>query len=229
MAATQHYQAIFMDCLMPEMDGYEATAAIRLTEGGGRHVPIIAMTAGALPEDRKRCLEAGMDDHLAKPLMPADLAAALEKWVLAPPPARDVRAQILQRLDLLRGAGAALGPAELGGLLRRLCAHAPGHVEEIHQAVAVDDAERLREQAHQLKGVAANLGVQDLAEVCERLEQVARDGDLDAAIEPLAELRPSVRAMLTAVDAILADQADADQSDAGQAAVTGTRTTAPKR
>jgi len=119
---------------------------------------------------------------------------------------RDVRAQIEQRLVLLRGAGAALGPAELGGLLRRLSAHAPGHVEQIHQAVALDDAGRLREQAHQLKGVAANLGAQDLAEICERLEQAARDGDLDAAIEPLSQLRPRTRAMLAAVDAILADQ-----------------------
>ncbi|MFI5892056.1 PAS domain S-box protein [Actinoplanes sp. NPDC051513] len=206
MASTQHYQAIFMDCLMPEMDGYEATAAIRLTEGPGRHVPIIAMTAGALPEDRSRCLQAGMDDHLAKPLMPADLAAALERWAFMPHYGRDVRAQIEQRLELLRGAGAALGPAELGGLLRRLSAHAPGHVEQIHQAVALDDAGGLREQAHQLKGVAANLGAEDLAEVCERLEQAARDRDLDAAIEPLSQLRPRTRVMLAAVDAILADQ-----------------------
>ncbi|WP_433384552.1 PAS domain S-box protein [Actinoplanes sp. CA-142083] len=210
MASTQHYQAIFMDCLMPEMDGYEATAAIRLAERPGEHVPIIAMTAGALPEDRSRCLDSGMDDHLAKPLMPADLAAALEKWALLPIYTPNVRQQIEQRLDLLRGAGAALGPNELGGLLRRLSAHAPGHVEQIHQAVALDDAERLRQQAHQLKGVAANLGAQDLAEVCERLEQAARDGDLDAAIEPLSQLRPQAQAMLAAVDAILADQATAD-------------------
>jgi len=67
--------------------------------------------------------------------------------------------------------------------------------------------------------VAANLGVRDLADVCERLERAARDGDLEAAIEPLAELRPCARAMLAAIDAILADQA----------ADTGTRTTASKR
>ncbi len=201
MAGRQDYQAVFMDCLMPEMDGYEATAAIRSAEPPGRHVPIIAMTAGALPEDRQRCLAAGMDDHLAKPLMPADLAAALESWTR---PRTGVREQIEQRLDLLRGAGAALGPAELAGLLRRLSAHAPGHVEEIVQAVAMDDPDRLREQAHQLKGVAANLGARDLAELCEALERVGRDGDLAAAIEPLASLRPRTRELLDAVDAILA-------------------------
>jgi PAS domain S-box-containing protein len=198
MAARRDYQAVLMDCLMPEMDGYEATAAIRRAEGPDRHVPIIAMTAGALPEDRERCLTAGMDDHIAKPLMPAGVAKALERWAR-----RGVREQIQERLDLLRGAGAALGPAELGGLLSRLSAHAPGHVEEIVQAVATDDAERLREEAHQLKGVAANLGARDLADVCDRLEQAARGGDLDAAVEPLAELRPRTRQMLSAIDAIL--------------------------
>jgi PAS domain S-box-containing protein len=209
MAAAQHYQAIFMDCLMPEMDGYEATAAIRQAEGPGEHVPIIAMTAGARPEDRSRCLAAGMNDHLAKPLMPAGLAAVLARW--APFPARPptVRDQIEQRLELLRGAGAALGPAELGDLLRRLGAHAPGHVEQIHQAMALEDAGRLSHEAHQLKGVAANLGASELAEVCERLERAAGGGDLEAAIEPLSRLRPCVQEMLAAVDAILAGQADA--------------------
>ncbi|GIE98850.1 PAS domain-containing hybrid sensor histidine kinase/response regulator [Paractinoplanes rishiriensis] len=232
MAGRRDYRAIFMDCLMPEMDGYQATAAIRAAEPADRHVPIIAMTAGALPEDRQRCLSAGMDDHIAKPLMPADLAAALDAWTqehpAGPDPAAGVREQIEQRLDLLRGAGAALGPGALAGLLRRLSAHAPGHVEAIVQAVAVDDPVRLREQAHQLKGVAANLGAGDLAAVCERLEAAGADNDLDAAVEPLAGLRPRTREMLDAVDEILAGL-DWDQSDRDQAAVTGTRTTASKR
>jgi CheY-like chemotaxis protein/HPt (histidine-containing phosphotransfer) domain-containing protein len=217
MAAALDYQVVFMDCLMPEMDGYEATAAIRRGEARGRHVPIVAMTAGALPEDRSRCLAAGMDDHIAKPLMPADVAAALERWV-GEPPTDAVRTQIEQRLDLLRGAGAALGPAELAGLLRRLSAHAPGHVEEIVQAVALDDAERLREQAHQLKGVAANLGAAGLADTCDRLERVGRDGTLAEVVEPLAELRPRAREMLAAVDAILAGLDAAGRPEPGAAA-----------
>jgi CheY-like chemotaxis protein len=227
MSGRRDYRAIFMDCLMPEMDGYQATAAIRAVEPPDRHVPIIAMTAGALPEDRQRCLSTGMDDHIAKPLMPADLAAALDTWTQdhpgGPDPAGGVRQQIEQRLDLLRGAGAALGPGALAGLLRRLSAHAPGHVEAIVQAVAVDDPVRLREQAHQLKGVAANLGAGDLAGVCERLEAAGLDNDLDAAVEPLAELRPRTREMLDAVDDVLTGL------DRDQAAVTGTRTTASNR
>ena len=80
LAAGREYQAIFMDCLMPEMDGYAATAEIRRREPDGRHVPIIALTASALPEDRARCLDAGMDAHIAKPLLPADVAHILERW-----------------------------------------------------------------------------------------------------------------------------------------------------
>ncbi|MCU7722438.1 PAS domain S-box protein [Actinoplanes sp. KI2] len=220
-AAGRDYRAIFMDCLMPEMDGYEATAAIRRAEGTGRHVPIIAMTAGALPEDRERCLAAGMDDHLTKPLMPATVGAALERWVQVP----DVRREIRERLDMLGGAGGPLGPAELSGLLRKLSAHAPGHVEEIHQAVAMDDPARLRDQAHQLKGVAANLGARELAAVCERLEQAARDSDLDAAIEPLAELRPRTREMLAAVEEILSGLDPARTAESDPAAPPGGRGT----
>jgi PAS domain S-box-containing protein len=227
MATGQYYQAIFMDCLMPEMDGYEATAEIRRSEAGEAHVPIIAMTAGAMPEDRERCLAAGMDDHIAKPLMPADLAAALGKWTLPPAPellSGGVREQIRERLDLLRSAGGALGPNELAGLLRRLSAHAPGHVEAIVQAVATDDAVRLREQAHQFKGVAANLGARDLAELCDRLESHGRHGEVEAAVEALAELRPRARELLSAIGE-LTSELDRD----AQAAVTGTRTTASKR
>ncbi len=75
----QHYDAVLMDVQMPELDGFEATQRIRLNEGGGRHTPIIAMTAHALKGDRERCLAAGMDDYISKPLQPQALLAALER------------------------------------------------------------------------------------------------------------------------------------------------------
>ncbi len=75
------YDAVLMDCHMPLMDGFDATTAIRAEEGDRRHAPIIALTAGAMQEDRERCLAAGMDDYLAKPVRKADLLAAVGRWV----------------------------------------------------------------------------------------------------------------------------------------------------
>jgi two-component system sensor histidine kinase/response regulator len=80
-AAGQHYDAILMDCQMPQMNGYQATAAIRLQEGVGRRTPIIALTAGARGEDRDHCLEVGMDDYLAKPLHKEPLLMMLRDWI----------------------------------------------------------------------------------------------------------------------------------------------------
>jgi signal transduction histidine kinase/DNA-binding response OmpR family regulator len=83
------YLAVLMDCQMPGTDGFEATRQIRRSEAGARHVPIIAMTAGAMEGDRKRCLAAGMDDYVAKPVRPEDLEAMLRRWVGGPLAASD--------------------------------------------------------------------------------------------------------------------------------------------
>jgi CheY-like chemotaxis protein len=81
MAALLPYDLIFMDCQMPEMDGYQATGEIRQLEGAARHTPIIALTAGAMEEDREACLQAGMDDYLSKPVSSTAIIAMLTRWV----------------------------------------------------------------------------------------------------------------------------------------------------
>ncbi|MGH2811046.1 MAG: ATP-binding protein, partial [Actinomycetota bacterium] len=80
-ARSGRYAAILMDCRMPVMDGYEASRRIRRIEGTARHTPIIALTASAMESDRQNCIEAGMDDFLAKPVKQADLVAAVARWV----------------------------------------------------------------------------------------------------------------------------------------------------
>jgi CheY-like chemotaxis protein len=83
------YDIVFMDCQMPEMDGFEATAEIRrLEQADGRRVPIVALTANAMAGDRERCLAAGMDDFISKPIKETDLSRAIEHWV----PSRQNRA-----------------------------------------------------------------------------------------------------------------------------------------
>lgn len=83
-ALANQYDVVLMDCQMSEMDGYQATAAIRAAEGGGRRTPIVALTAGAMQEDRERCFAAGMDDYLAKPVRIADVLAVAARWVGRP-------------------------------------------------------------------------------------------------------------------------------------------------
>ena len=81
---SRDYAVVLMDCHMPEMDGYEATREIRRREGGGHHTPVIAMTTSTVEPDRERCLSAGMDDYLSKPLEPVHVNAVLEYWIGLP-------------------------------------------------------------------------------------------------------------------------------------------------
>ncbi|MCL4104392.1 UNVERIFIED_CONTAM: hypothetical protein GTU68_047354 [Idotea baltica] len=81
LLATQHFDLVLMDCQMPGMDGFEATRLIREAESGGKHIPIVGLTAHASADARDACLEAGMDDFISKPYTTSELAPVLVRWL----------------------------------------------------------------------------------------------------------------------------------------------------
>jgi CheY-like chemotaxis protein len=89
MSALAPYGLVFMDCQMPEMDGYQATREIRRREGSARRIAVVAMTADAMEGSRERCLEAGMDDYITKPVKLDELCGALSKWLPQEQPAQE--------------------------------------------------------------------------------------------------------------------------------------------
>ena len=189
-AAATRYSAILMDCHMPVMDGFEATREIRRLPSAIR-VPIIAMTAGALDGDRERCLAAGMDDYLSKPVDAAALEAALSRWVPvqlpqplavtggpsagSPGPALDP-----DRIAVLRDLGQDDGGALLRATLEAFRRESQVRVAALRAAVP-GDSQVLVQAAHALKGSAANIGASGVVSVCAELEELGRNGQLGNA------------------------------------------------
>ena len=170
------YAAILMDCQMPQMDGFEATAAIRAREAGDRSVPIIAMTAGAMRGDRERCLAAGMDDYLAKPLRFEALETTLQRWVpgigaaAAPPPRIIDRAAVADLGRQLDRSGAG-DDGVLAEMIAEFRVEATSRIQALRQAVASQDRSGVRKAAHALRGPAGSLGAVEVAALAAELER----------------------------------------------------------
>ncbi|MFZ2267651.1 MAG: response regulator [Azonexus sp.] len=182
-AVTQNsYDLVLMDCQMPVMDGYEATRRIR-GEAHLASLPIIAMTANALAADRERCLQAGMNDHIAKPIDVARLYATLADWLkdrgqgapataaepaetprpeASPPPAMLDEKAALNRLGGNRSM--------LERLLVRFHEDQSGAISRLHSGLAADNRADMILCAHTLRGLAGNIGADRVAEVAKRLE-----------------------------------------------------------
>ncbi len=187
-AAAQAYDAILMDCQMPELDGYEATAVIRGHEGSSRHTPIIAMTAGARREDRQRCIDAGMDGYLAKPISKATLLALVARsmtYGTAPLPQSQsgdlvvgVPTVDLVFIDELCAIGGAAGQDFFGELLEQFVYDTDTLLTELRKALEANDAPGASRIAHKIKGSAGQLGGRRLTSSCARMETNADTGSL---------------------------------------------------
>ncbi|MHB8718222.1 MAG: response regulator [Candidatus Dormibacteria bacterium] len=184
--AERRYVAVLMDCQMPVMDGYEATAAIRRAEDGRQHTVIIAMTAGAMAGERERCLAAGMDAYVAKPVTAIALAEALAGQLAADPPEPAPRA-VLD--DAILAGVRDLAGDQAGQLLALFESETRTRLRDMGSALADGDRRRLERLAHTLLGSSASLGAQQLADACQGLQEAAAratPGQLTARVDEIA-------------------------------------------
>ena len=195
------YDLVLMDCQMPEMDGFEATRRIRKGASGigNPKVPIVAMTANAMQGDRERCLEAGMDDYLPKPVKPQDLGELLERWLSSigqrsekestveslPPPVLDQ--EIFHEGDFLERImdDLELGRVVVAGFMEDF----PEQVDQIAAYIHQGDSQGAWRQAHTVKGSSSNLSALALSGVALEVEQLIRAGKPEEALAELPRLR----------------------------------------
>jgi CheY-like chemotaxis protein len=198
----EKFDVVLMDLQMPILDGMGATAAIRAAETGKR-TPIVALTANAATGERERCLAAGMDDYLSKPFRATDLITVVEN-IAAPEEQRVSRTiQVVadEKLDVdveglrseLRDAGAE---DALGAVLSVYVSDAPARMEEINDAAASGDLDRIRRAAHAYKSSSGTIRATELAKYLQQMEGEAKDG---GRLEKIRDLRDQVEASHLAV------------------------------
>jgi two-component system sensor histidine kinase/response regulator len=218
-----HYRGILMDCQILGPDGYQATAMIRRREDRDRHIPIIAVTATANPANRQRCLAAGMDDYLGKPLDPAELAAALARCglrgsgdaIVDPAPAdvlldaedglaHEARAEhpvldpeVVAQLEQL---GVATGEDLMEQLAVLFLANSLELTAALFAGLAGHDPAAVAMAAHTLRGASANIGATDLARRCAWMETHGIAGDLSRGAALLDAITEELRRVQVALE-----------------------------
>ena len=206
--ARADYDLVLMDCQMPEMDGFQATRAIRDESSSVRNhrIPIIAMTAGVMKGDREKCLAAGMDDYVPKPVKPDQLAEAIERSLGREgqqPPAP------VSQADAPQVPASTVDPREpifsefaddpdMADMIDGFVAGLPARLKAMREALAGNHCEELQRLAHQLKGAGGSYGYPSLTDAASILEDAAKARDLEAANLALSELGALCRAVVPA-------------------------------
>jgi CheY-like chemotaxis protein len=196
------FDLILMDVQMPEMGGLETTAVIRTKEkDGGGHIPILAMTAHALKGDRERCLAAGMDGYISKPIRPQEMFRSIENLRALPEtpaefPDDDIldRREVLYRFDddreLLREV--------VQGFLREC----PNRLSALREALARGDSDAVTRLAHALKGSVGNFAARHVVDAAQKLEMIGREGDVARGMEAYTELEEAIERLKPALRAL---------------------------
>jgi CheY-like chemotaxis protein/HPt (histidine-containing phosphotransfer) domain-containing protein len=205
------YSIVLMDCQMPEMDGFEATAEIRKRDlQDGIHTPVIAVTAHAMKGDRERCLAAGMDDYVSKPVRSEDLKAALDRWLQkAPPPQLEgparpapppALAPVKEAFNMQEALARVDGDRELLGEMAALFLEEyPRFLAQIQEAISKKDSSALSYAAHTLKGSVGNFAANAAFDAAFILERIGRQGDLTQAPAALAQLETTLTQLMPAL------------------------------
>jgi two-component system sensor histidine kinase/response regulator len=194
LASTEKFDLVFMDVQMPEMDGLAATAAIRESEKtSGARLPIFAMTAHAMKGDRERCLEAGMDGYITKPVRFSDIEETLSGLARAPVTAAKPQPAEATFWNKSEALGRIGGDEEL---LQELCQifleESPKLLQKLRQAVASGDSDGVMRAAHSLKGESSYLGAGGTSQAARQLEEIGRSKDLSRAPDIVAVLEREV-------------------------------------
>ncbi len=200
------YDLVLMDCQMPELDGYEATAQLRLKEGNARHTPVVAMTAHAIEGDREKCLAAGMDDYLSKPVRFEDLSAVIKRLhvgrISIEPAISEESVEALREL-------ATDGENDiLTDLIDTFLDNAPQILAQADDALSQRNPRALAQAAHTLRGSGSNFGAKPLQELSSQLESMARSADFQDstfAQSQAGQLLNALRIELDRVRAALGD------------------------
>jgi CheY-like chemotaxis protein/HPt (histidine-containing phosphotransfer) domain-containing protein len=200
---------VLMDVEMPDMDGFQAAAIIREKEKiSGKHIPIIAMTAYAMKGDRERCLAAGMDGYVPKPIRHQDLLQTIQTLVTdapnipTPAPPEKPPAEVLD--EALFWSHVDSDPQLLRDLVDMSLEECPRLVDEIRVALNTKDAKGVQRGAHSLKGCTSNLAAKMASEAALKLERLAQVGDLLGAESVLQELECQLEQLKPALLAVRA-------------------------
>jgi PAS domain S-box-containing protein len=197
------YDAVLMDCQMPEMDGFEATQLIRESDGINKNITIIAMTAIAMQGDRERCIAAGMNDYIAKPIIFDELRKTISKYFNDESDIHVTLEQVMDTkvLDNLHALEQNSLTHITAEVLEIYLSHAPTCLRDLQTALEKGDAEAIANAAHNLKGSSSTLGMKQMTKLCASLEAKGRNKDLDGVLELLNQAKDEFEKISKAITA----------------------------